>query len=396
MRIVLNLLMDATGKCAFTPVLDTGETYPRSARIVRWLWCTIALMGLVLSWNSGQLPERDADIARDTSPALATSSSAIAPDLALYVEVIARVRRGEDYYAVAAEAIPSHGFPTSSPLNWRLPTYAWLLSRLPCAGWIQLTLMGLSLIALAATFASRVKGDGALCAGVTTLLMIGVLRWSADGYACVAQEPWAATFMVLALAAYGAGERRGAFRYAAIGLAIAALFFRELVLPFCGIGCLVALYQRRFGEVAAWMAGMALFFAFYAWHVGQVRAQLALSGAVAAPDVGQWLRLGGLDFVLLSLRMNGLLFQAPGIVLWLFLLAALVGAGIGRGATQPLVGLATAAYVVAFAFLGRPENFYWGLIPAPLLAWSVGSLPLNISAPGMRDVKAAAMSASSV
>ena len=133
-------------------------------------------------------------------------------------------------------------------------------------------------------------------------------------------------------------------------------------------------------EATAWSAVIAVFFAFYAWHVGQIRDQLALSGATAAPDMAQWLRFGGLDFVLLSLRMNGLLFQASGVILWLFLLAAFKGASASQCDTQQLVGLATAAYIVAFAFLGRPENFYWGLIPAPLLAWSIGSLPRMIQA----------------
>lgn len=366
--------MDAIALGASAPPRGPGPKLGRAARLIFWFWCVLALAGLPLAWNIGRLPERE------TSAKLPLSSAAIAPDLALYFEVIARVRRGENYYAVAAQAIPSYGFPTSSPLNWRLPTYAWVLSYLPCAGWIQLTLIGLSLAALAATFASRVKIDGPLCAGLTTLLLIGVVRWSVDGYACLAQEPWAATLLVLALAAHHAGRERAAWRCVAIVFAGLALFFRELALPFCGLGCLVALGHRRWFEAGVWSIVLAMFFAFYTWHVGQVRGQLALTGTAAAPEMTQWLRFGGLDFVLLSLRMNGLLFQAPGVILWLFLLAAFQGASASRNDTQQLVGLAAAAYTVAFAFLGRPENFYWGLIPAPLLAWSIGSLPRIVQA----------------
>src|SRR6476646_10491150 len=97
------------------------------------IWAVVAFAGLGLSWDCGQLPTREA-----TPPT--RSEKAIAPDLALYWEMIARVRRGDEYYAAAREAIPSYGFPIASPLNWRLPTYAWLLSRLPCIGWVQLTL----------------------------------------------------------------------------------------------------------------------------------------------------------------------------------------------------------------------------------------------------------------
>ena len=305
---------------------------------------------------------------------MTASPDAIAPDLALYLEVISRVRRGENYYAAAGEAIPSYGFPTSSPLNWRLPTYAWLLSCLRCAGWIQLTLIGLSILALTMTFAARWRQDGILCAGVTTLVMIGVVRWAADGYACVAQEPWAATLLVISLAAHAASRNAAGWRYVSILTGIGALFVRELALPYCGIASIVALCHGRRREAAWWLVGIASFVAYYAWHVSQVRGQLALMGGAAAADVGQWLRLGGLDFVLLSTRMNGLLFNAPGAVLWLLLVAALVGFSARASDTNQLAGFAAAAYLLAFAFLGRPENFYWGLIPAPLLAWGLGSL----------------------
>ena len=90
----------------------------------------LAVAGLVLGWNRGQLPRRETPVAG--SDAIATT----APDLLLYRDVIAEVRRGRNYYEVAREKIPQFGFPTSSPLNWRLPTYAWLLSWLPNKCWM--------------------------------------------------------------------------------------------------------------------------------------------------------------------------------------------------------------------------------------------------------------------
>jgi hypothetical protein len=337
--------------------------------VLHYAWIAIGLAGLPFAFGAGQLPRRD------PAPASVPTVEAIAPDLSLYLEVIARVRGGENYYRVAAEAIPGRGFPTASPLNWRLPTYAWLLSQLRCAGWIQLSLIGLSLVALTMVFAARLRQDGILVALVTTLVMIGVVRWSIDGYACVAQEPWAATLLVISLAAHAAARFAPGWRYVSILTGLAALFIRELALPYCGIAGVVALWHGRRREAAVWTLGIALFFGFYAWHVDQVRQQLALTGGTAAGDVSQWLRLGGLDFVLLSERMNGLLFKAPGVVLWLFLIASLVGFAVSSNDTSQVAGFSAAAYLIAFAFLGRPENFYWGLIPAPLLAWGVGSLP---------------------
>jgi hypothetical protein len=347
-------------------IADEGHVH--GSRYFGAAWALVVAVGLFYSWNLGALPRRDMAANRDVG------RGEVAPDLALYLEVIARVRRGENYYAVAGQAIPNYGFPTSSPLNWRLPTYAWLLSTLRCAGTIQLTLIALSIFALTIVFAVRWRQDGALCALLTTVAMIGVVRWAGDGYACVAQEPWAATLIVVSLAAHAASRHAVGWRYVSIVAGLAALFMRELALPYCAIAGLVAFSHGRRREAAYWLVGILAFFAFYAWHVSQVRGQLAVSGGSATTDVGQWLRLGGLDFVLLSSRMNGLLFEAPGAAIWLFLVAALLGSGVRRSDTSQLAGFAAAAYLVAFAFLGRPENFYWGLMPAPLLAWGFGSI----------------------
>jgi hypothetical protein len=102
----------------------------------------------------------------------------------------------------------------------------------------------------------------------------------------------------------------------------------------------------------------------------QVRLQLALAEAPATgAALTQWLRFGGLDFVLLTTRMNSLLFAAPAFLLWLYLLSSLLGLARQSDETSDLACLAALAYLLAFAFVGRPENFYWGLLPAPLLAW---------------------------
>jgi hypothetical protein len=69
--------------------------------------------------------------------------------------------------------------------------------------------------------------------------------------------------------------------------------------------------------------------------------------------------------------MNSLLFGAPAWLLWLYLIVALVGLGRGRDETSQVACGAALLYIVAFAIVGRPENFYWGLLPAPLLVWGM-------------------------
>jgi hypothetical protein len=370
----------------------------RTALIVLGL---LALAGIVLGWNKAQLPRRD------EGDLLASGEPQIAPDLALYRNVIAEVRGGKNYYAVARERIPHYGFPIASPLNWRLPTYAWVLSRLPGPTWIQAALVLLSIAALALTFTAQLRTNGVGSAAVTTFLLFGVVRWAIDGSAYLAQEPWAATLIVVSLAAHGIGgqgdwgrgtgnKRNGwlcfaqhntgvgrcvsrvsnqAWRSLAVIAGIGALLFRELALPYCMVAGAMAMWNRRWGEAAGWIIGIALFFGFFAWHVGQVKAQLAGSEVAASGGLSQWLRFGGLDFILLTTRMNSLLFAAPPALLWLYLLLSLVGLSHGRDEVSQLACLAALAYLLAFAVVGRPENFYWGLLPAPLLAWGMACSP---------------------
>jgi hypothetical protein len=305
---------------------------------------------------------------RDTATPRTAGEPDIAPDLALYRYVIAEVRNGRNYYDIAHQQIPHYGFPIASPLNWRLPTYAWLLSRLPGQAWIQATLVSLSLFALWLAYSAQSRTVGVGYAAGTAFLLLGVVRWAIDGQAYLAQEPWAATLIVISLSTHAMGGD-GRWRYLAIATGTLALLFRELVLPYCAAACLVAFCHRRWREAAGWSLGIGLFFGFYAWHVSQVQAQLAGSEVAAAAGLSQWLRFGGLDFVLLTTRMNGLLFAAPGWLLWLFVLAGLIGLTYRSNETNQLACLAAIGYLLAFAFVGRPENFYWGLMAAPLLAW---------------------------
>src|SRR6476659_1299044 len=133
------------------------------------IWTILALSGLLLGAHKGSLPEREPAVEE------AVKSSVIAPDLALYREVIREVRHGRDYYEVARETIPAYGFPIASPLNWRLPTYAWVLSRLPGPASIQAALVLLSIAALGLAFAAQSRTSGVGHAALTTFLLFGVV-----------------------------------------------------------------------------------------------------------------------------------------------------------------------------------------------------------------------------
>ena len=72
----------------------------------------------------------------------------------------------------------------------------------------------------------------------------------------------------------------------------------------------------------------------------------------------------------------GVVFVVALLVLGItYLLAAFVGLSRRTDASSRLCCLASLAYLLAFAVVGRPENFYWGLMAAPLLPWGVAAAP---------------------
>jgi hypothetical protein len=235
---------------------------------------------------------------------------------------------------------------------------------------------------LALAFVAEAKSSSLGHAALTTFLLFGVVRWAIDGEAYFAQEVWAGALMLISISALRLQSKiqnpksKIAWHCLGVVAGLVALAFRELALPFVLVACALALFHRRWFEAAAWIAGIAAFFGFLAWHVGQVHAQLAGAEAAAGgAGLSQWLRFGGLDFVLLTTRMNSLLFAAPGWLLWLYILAALVGQARRNDLASQLACLTALGYLAAFAIVGRPENFYWGLMAAPFLPWGLAHAP---------------------
>ncbi|WP_254507132.1 hypothetical protein [Anatilimnocola floriformis] len=354
-----------------------SDLSPAQARVFLAALLLIALVGCVLSWNKGKLPARD--VAPETQPvktdtATEVASDPVAPDLQLYRDVTAAVARGENYYVTVKPQLLKHGFPVRSTFNWRLPTYAWFFALLPGPWAIQGLLVLLAAAGLTLHFQAEQTAQGLAAAVFSAFLLIGVVKWSVDGLAFYTQELWAAVLMLVSIGTIA--RKEPAWRIVAISAGIAALLFRELALPYCFWAAVFATYHRRWKEAAGWSAGIALFFAFLFWHSRQVAAQLTaddLNGA--GGGLTQWLKFGGLDFVLLCTRLNAFLFAAPGPVLFLYLLLSLLGLTSSRDERLLLQGFTAASYFAAFSVVGMPINFYWGLLFAPLLPAGVAAVP---------------------
>lgn len=362
-----------------------AELSPPQARGVIGCLLLVAIIGSAASWNRGNLPRRGpvgstaaspADLkAVAETPTANQAMESVSPDLQLYRDVVAKVGQGENYYVAARPELLKHGFPIRSTFNWRLPTYAWLFSLFPGPWAIQALVVMLAAAGLALHFQVELSARGLAPALISSFLMLGVVKWSVDGLAFYTQELWASVLILISLGAMGKG-----WRSLAVVAGIAALLFRELALPFCFWAALLAVYRRRWGEASAWGVGIALFFAFLIWHGRQVAAQLQPADlTTAGGGVSQWLKFGGLNFVLLTARLNAFLFAAPGSLLFLYLLFSLFGLASERDDRLTLQLFAAASYLAAFCFVGMDINFYWGLLYAPLLPAGMAAFPTAIS-----------------
>jgi hypothetical protein len=301
-------------------------------------------------------------------PPTATETSA-APggaDLVLYRHIVERVRGGEDYYAAAFAELQAGRYPTQSIFNWRLPTNAWLLALLPPrAG--QFLLGGLALLALGLTFASEVKLGSVGSAAVVVVLLVGVLVWCIDGEAYLAHEVWAGVLLTIALACYYLDRPWLGFLVAA-----AALFLRELVLPFTVVAAWQAWRNARPREGLAWFAVWGAFAAFWAWHALNVRALATISDLQPAES---WLAWGGLGFVLRTVQMNQWLINLPLWVAAVYFNVSLAGLLTWTGSKGQLSALTVLLYAGAFLIVGKPFNTYWGLLYAPVLPFGLVRAP---------------------
>jgi hypothetical protein len=322
---------------------------PRSARLILGLLLFIMAYG-VISYNPPPPPPDHKG-----------------EDLSCQRAIVARIHSGETYYRAAESELRGRGYPVRSVFNWRLPLLAWLMGHLPGVAMAQFLGVLLALITFLVWFRVLEKQFSFPHVAVGSLLILGAPIYSFLPGIFLAHEFWAGTCITLSLGAHARG-----WRLVSIISGLAALFIRELTLPFIIIMLLLASIEARRFEVLAWIIGLIVFTAYFLIHWSIV------AGLIQEGDrtlKGGWIVFGGWNFVLSTAQMNPYLFLAPPWVTAVILPLTMLGLAGWRDPLWLRVFMTVGAYVLAFLVVGKPFNRYWGFMYTNILLLGLLNVP---------------------
>ena len=290
-------------------------------------------------------------------------------DLALYTAVAVRVGSGEGYYRAVVAEQRARNYPLRPVVTVRLPTLAWILGTLGEKGAaILLHLLALAAIAALTIRLRAAAGSKPLWAGATFLAAASTALLTVPAMTYW-HESWAALLIALSLAC-----RSDKSWGASVAFGLAAVLVRELALPYLCLMALLAWRDRSRTEAAAWAGAVLVFFAALGAH------SAALSSLVTAADPASpgWSSGGGWPFVLAMLQRCSLFALLPLPLAALAVPLALLGWAAVRGPWGARGALLMLGYSAAFMLFGRADNFYWGIMVAPLLPLGLAFAPLAV------------------
>jgi hypothetical protein len=288
-------------------------------------------------------------------------------DVALTLQIIDDVAKGQSYYAAVAAEYRRWHYPLRPAVAVRSPLLALAMAALPDDAARSLTLRVL-LIAVMAAWSWRLHRlyGRPVIAGVGLLLLcLGLLPGFA-AHAYTFHDIWAGALLALSLAVYD--PRRW---WWSVVLGFFAVAVRETAFPCLLAMGAAALFEGRRREALGWTAAMAAFLAVFAVHAHLLALQLKPDDQVSV----SWLGLGGWPFVLLNAKWNALLMFAPPWLTAVLVPLMLLGLAAWPGPLGLRLALICAGYNLAFLVAGRPDNYYWGLIIAPLMALGLLAAP---------------------
>lgn len=281
-------------------------------------------------------------------------------DVAMYGKIVERIHAGEGYYQAAGSELRSRGYASGSIFNWRMPTLASFMALLPSTTAARMVIGVFACTALVLWTRLLENIRPRWLQGVGGILLFFPFVLTALPPFHLYPEAWCGVFIALSVALYAQDYRR-----TSVAFGLAALFVRELALPFVVVMLIVAWWDKRRGEAAAWLAGLAAFAVFLGVHAWLVSRQLVATDRMHEG----WRQLGGWPFVLKTVRAYPLLQlrQTPSWIAAVLAPPALLGLAAWSGPTGTRVSLTVGAYILCFLFVGRSVNAYWGLVYAPLL-----------------------------
>ena len=279
-------------------------------------------------------------------------------DANLGLNIIERLRSGEPYYSAYGDELRRQHYPTQSILNWRTPLHYEIAAALSVEGAGRLlSVLALVLVGSGAIAYTRFSALKSLTA---PLLLIGAIlpAFLVRPHGVALPEIWAGVLIGLSLNAYILRQW-----IAGALLGIAAVFLRELAVPY-GIACgVLAIHAGRRRESLVWAAGGVAYLLYYSAHVIQA------VGATQPNDLAHaesWIRWSGFPFVLKTLYAYGWLTLLPPSM---SAIAAVVGLTSVFARSSPIhIRLTFVVYLVVFSVVGQPFNFYWGYLTSSIWA----------------------------
>jgi len=361
------------------PLWVTGATRfagmpSAQARIGLVLFAVFLIACLSAIASPGPRPSVDGEVA-------STSVAADGPppgqtDLLLYETIVAGIRGGSPYYAVAAETQRMGHYPLKPFFAVRLPTLAVIQAALP-AILVNLLLLVLCIGTILAWVARlRPETTGIVPLGAAGLLVLAGLYVNLDQSFVVFHEVWAGPLIALSLAL-----RRPGHWLPAVAFGLSAMLIRETALLYVAIMAVFAWVEGERRETLGWLAAIGVFAVVLAAHAHAVSL---ISGPLDRVSQG-WTGLEGFGFYVRLATISSGLDILPQWLASLVLGTALFGWLAWRDAVATRALVVFAAYAALISLFARSDNFYWALMTTPVLL--VG---LVFAVDGLRDMIAAA------
>ncbi len=300
---------------------------------------------------------------------LSSHANSLAPhghsDLALYKSIIQDVRSGESYYSAALRELRTYDYPLRPFVAVRPPAHALLMATLPDETMRRLALACLAIITTTAWAWHLARLQTPPVRYVLALVILGAgttVAFVPNLYPF--HEAWAGFLIALSMAL-----RRPNAWLLSVLVGTSAALVRELAAPYLLVMVGMALKEGDRKEVCAWIAGILVFAIALAIHAVTVNMMVTTADLVSP----SWLQFAGWHFVLQTASSWNLLLQVQPASPWIgavLVPIALLGLTASGGPLGHRLALTVFGYTLAFLCVGRPDNYYWGLIIAPL--WPLG------------------------